>query len=43
MCNTNKHIRYTRFIEHLPDYKFTDLDEGLSRTIKWFCENYERI
>lgn len=25
---------------HLPDYRFTTIEEGLTKTCKWFKENY---
>jgi hypothetical protein len=30
-------IKYLR--QHYPDYKFTNLEDGLDLTIKWFKEN----
>ena len=27
----------------LPDYKFTKIEDGISATCKWFCENYDTL
>lgn len=27
--------------KHLPDYKFTPIEEGIQKTVDWFIENYE--
>jgi len=29
--------------KYLPDFKFTTLEEGMSETVNWFIENYEKI
>ncbi len=30
-------------LKKLINFKFTDLDYGLEKTIQWFCENYENV
>ena len=25
----------------LPDYEFTQLEEGIKRSVRWFCNNFE--
>lgn len=32
-----------KFKEYFPDFKFTDLKEGLSETINYFVENYSKV
>ena len=27
----------------VPSIKFVDIDRGLTKTIKWFCENFETV
>lgn len=34
----NKKLR-----SHLPDYKFTSMDDGIQKSVDWFLENYESI
>lgn len=31
----------SKILKYLPDFKFTPLEEGLKKTIRWFIENYE--
>ena len=31
------------FRKNNPDFKFTDIDVGLTETIQWFVSNYNRI
>ena len=33
---SNKKLR-----QHLPDYEFTAIDDGIQKTVDWFVENYE--
>ncbi|MBQ21805.1 MAG: GDP-fucose synthetase [Flavobacteriales bacterium] len=31
----------SKLLSHLPEFKFTSLDDGLKETIEWFVKNYE--
>jgi len=31
----------SKLLSHLPEFKFTSLDDGLKETIEWFVNNYE--
>ena len=31
----------SKLLSHLPEFKFTSLDDGLKETIEWFIKNYE--
>ena len=33
----------TKLRKYLPDFKFTDIEEGLSKTIDWFLKNYPNV
>lgn len=33
----------SKFLELFPDFKYTDIDEGLHQTAQWFKENYPNV
>ena len=32
----------TKLKNYLPDFKFTPIDVGIKKSVKWFIENYEK-
>ena len=33
----------SKLLSYLPNFKFTPIEEGIEKTVKWFIENYEDI
>ena len=31
----------SKLLSYLPDFKFTSIESGLEKTIRWFINNYE--
>jgi GDP-L-fucose synthase len=38
-----KSVSNDKIMELLPEFKFTGIEEGLDKTIKWFLENYPNV